>query len=215
MGNKGVAFDFVSVFAFVLKSCVRRHHPMPPSFLPPPSGLSSVGRSSTVWRSVRSAHLPTSGTLSFMAVGWVGDFLVRCPFCASIIRSSRWLALFDYRGQARLSGHSVATMVGRKIAADDKVDHWNRRAEEVRQNVLMTEVTQHLRAHPQHLEPVASKLHSLGVEFRADNPQAKENDVSAPKDNNFFDPGVPLEQVPFPKLKNMILLLDQKFCNET
>lgn len=110
--------------------------------------------------------------------------------------------------------HFGTEMPNRKMDDAAKVDHWNRRAEEVRQKALLTEVTQHLKRTPSHLEPVASKLRSMGVKFRADDPKATAREEKPKATSNYLEPGIPLEQVAFGKLRTILLNLDKKYCNE-
>ena len=73
---------------------------------------------------------------------------------------------------------------------------------------LVSEISAHLKANTQHLEPVISKLKSLGVDLGSEKSKVKVEDEQTSK-ATFLTPGQTLEQVPFTKLKKEVLALDK------
>jgi len=115
---------------------------------------------------------------------------------------------------------SGSTMVNKAMTPAERIDHWNRRAEETRLKALCTEICQHLKTHHDHLAPVASKLRSLGVIFVSDQPSkaAGSADASQARADSaisiFLVAGQPLEQQKFPILKQILTQLDNRFCSD-
>lgn len=111
-------------------------------------------------------------------------------------------------------------MPNMKMSADERVQHWNKRAEEVRLKALRNEIVQVLKDHPQHLAAVASKLRSMGVSFKADSQSsatAADSMSTPPKavpKGDFLKVGGSLEEAKFQELKKIVLRLDPRYCNE-
>ena len=110
------------------------------------------------------------------------------------------------------------TMPNKAMSAEERVEHWNRRAEEIRLKALCKEICEHLKTHPEHLAPVASKLRSMGVQFTCDKRGDIEGSTPSKGDHGgtaetvFMQGGKTIEQQNFASLRKALVALDPKYC---
>ena len=114
---------------------------------------------------------------------------------------------------------SAFAMPNVKKTAEERIDHWNVKAEEQRLRALMQETVEVLLEEAEYFAAVASKLRSLGVECKSDmrasgaQPTAlTAGEASEPVSSGLRE-GMSLEEMKFADLKALVLKLDGHYCN--